>query len=72
VFASAEHGGFGVNCNNTKIHKSKPCIDDDSHVDVDNDSNVDDCMDGTSTSHNGSSTHIGVDDEESFTHISDS
>jgi hypothetical protein len=29
VFVDAERGGFGVNCNNTKIHKSKPCIDDD-------------------------------------------
>jgi hypothetical protein len=74
VFVGAERGGFGVNCNNTKIHKSKLCIDDDddSHVDVNNDSNVDDHMDDTSTSHNGSSTHIGVDDEDSFSHISDS
>jgi hypothetical protein len=72
VFVGAERGGFGVNCNNTKIHKSKPRIDDDSHVDIDNDSHVNDNMDDTSTSHNGSSTHIGVDDEDSFTHISDS
>jgi hypothetical protein len=73
VFIDAKCGGFGVNCNNTKIHKWKPCIDDDdSNVDINNDSNVDDHMDGTSTSYNGSSTHIGVDDEDSFTHISDS
>jgi hypothetical protein len=65
VFVGAECGGFGVNCNNTKIHKLKPCIDDD-------DSGVDGHTDGTSTSHIGSSPHIGVDDEDSFTHISDS
>jgi hypothetical protein len=47
VFVGAERGGFGANCNNTKIYRSKPCIDDD-------DSNVDDHTDGTSTSHNGS------------------